>query len=181
MKIPTWFTVYSLLSTILIGCAHNPVHPSWRGKVSPVKEQLMQLAKSTEAPVSVAIYGEARILYTDKQYASSGFSSEAMKQAMVSKQQTVLEQSYLSHMRGVKNFHIVDRMALNKVMEELKFTLSGALSQAVRVRIGEMTGASHLILFDETLYPNNERTTTVRLLALESGEVLASQSVEVQP
>ena len=63
------------------------------------------------------------------------------------------------------------------VLLALPFSISGALSPAIRVRIGEMSGATHLILFRDTFYPGNQsHTVTVRLIALETGEVLASQS-----
>jgi hypothetical protein len=177
--------VVGLLSTI--GCAHSPVTHSWTTKASPVAAALREVAKSTTAPVAVAIYGEARTPVSDKQLIKLGFDPERWENSLRNEEQTRIEQSYLEQMRPYKNFHLVDRMTVSKLFEEIKFSMTGALSPAIRVKIGEMSGATHLILFEVTRYPTDEhnrgiirQTTTVRLIHLETGEVLASQTSSIQ-
>ena len=90
-------------------------------------------------------------------------------------------------MRSFKNFRIVDRAMTEKVFEELKFSLSGALSSDVRLQLGKMTGANELLIFQLTRYSNPQGTgqnglsdrVTLRLISVETGELLASQLNEI--
>lgn len=185
MRTYAWFTVALALSTI--GCATSPYRASWKeGRPSPVAAALQDVAKAAPGPVAVAIYGEARTPVSDKEMVKMGFDPERWENSLRNEEQTKIEQSYLEQMRAYKNFHLVDRMTVSKLFEEIKFSLSGALSPSIRVRIGEMSGATHLILFEVVRYPKDvhgngiiTQTTTVRLIHLETGEVLASQTSSV--
>jgi hypothetical protein len=164
---------------MLVGCATAGVRPSWKGHVSPVNRALAALCKATPEPVSVAIYGEMQSIVTDEASVKQGIDPERLRNAARNDTQTKIEQELLEAMAAYKNFRLVDRMTVNRLFEEIKFGLTGALSPDIRVRIGEMSGATHLILFSNTYYPADQSMTlTTRLIVLETGQVLASQSAK---
>jgi hypothetical protein len=163
---------------LLSGCATTTSSlQSWKGEVSPVRLALRRLCTETAAPVSVAIYGESASLVSDTESLNQGIDPRYWRHARKTQDQAFIEGLYLDYMSDIKNFHIVDRMTTDKVLQEMKFSLSGALSESVRVKIGDMTGANYLVLFEDTYYPGDQSfNMSIRLVSLQSGEVLASQT-----
>lgn len=162
---------------LLTGCATTR-QASWKGSIPPAQETLTQLAK-TKQPISVTIIGSAENTVSDLRFSSQGYSLSAWKAAMIQSTQVELEAFFLDRMKGYPNFHVVDRAKTYQVMEELKLSVSGAMSPDVRMKLGQMTGANYLIVFNVTRHPIDDKRftqeTTVRLVSVETGEVLAAQ------
>ena len=82
------------------------------------------------------------------------------------------------------NFKLVDRSSLEKAFEELKFQISGAISDDSAKRLGMMAGASHICTINFTQYRETfssgattyEERTLYRLIDVERGSVIAVQS-----
>jgi membrane-associated protease RseP (regulator of RpoE activity) len=78
------------------------------------------------------------------------------------------------------NFKVVDRSVLEKVFEEQKFQISGAADSATARRLGQLTGATHLLLFDFSRLPETNTSyvdvRNMRLIDVETGAVVASSS-----
>jgi len=81
-----------------------------------------------------------------------------------------------------KNLKVVDRSTIQEVLSELK--LSMAISSGDRIAMGKMTGAAHYFTceFSRTFTVNpwgyiHYDLYSYRLLYIQTGEVLASQSM----
>lgn len=76
------------------------------------------------------------------------------------------------------NYGVVDRDKTDRVLKELNFQMTGAVSAETTKQVGRMTGASHLLFVDFTRFQQAgggyEDDSSVRLVAVESGGVLAS-------
>ena len=90
-----------------------------------------------------------------------------------------------NEMSGLDNVTIVERGQVERVMEEQKLQLSGAVSSASAVQIGEMLGADAVIVGEVSDYLNwtsligNGTTVsfTIRMTDVKTGKVVFSSSV----
>jgi len=69
---------------------------------------------------------------------------------------------------------IVDRTYIDKILNEIKFSNSGLVSQNSALQVGELTGASHLVVADVRLTKENILKLNYKLIEVESGEILIS-------
>jgi hypothetical protein len=75
------------------------------------------------------------------------------------------------------NFHLVEREAVADIFKELKFQISGAISPDTAKRLGQMYGASHLLLVEFARFPDTDNNFkdlfSSRLIEVETGRVLS--------
>jgi len=94
--------------------------------------------------------------------------------------QSIVENVYLNSYRNYKNFTIVSRNYLKNNLDEITLSASGLISDETRVRIGELTGATHLLLMeDHSFYSglfiiSGKTTSYWKLIDIQSGKLLAS-------
>lgn len=77
-----------------------------------------------------------------------------------------------------KTFTLADRTALEKIAEEWKLQLSGAVSDTLTAKIGELLGAQVLLvgnLFDK----NDNYELFLKLVRVETGELLAATKLKI--
>lgn len=76
-----------------------------------------------------------------------------------------------------ENLSIVDRSRLKHILDEFKFSYSGLVSDQLRVKIGEMTGATHILDLSFARFRgrdyDQDDVLNARLVEIESGKVLA--------
>jgi hypothetical protein len=76
------------------------------------------------------------------------------------------------------NYSVADRDKTDRVLRELGFQMTGAVSADTARQVGKMIGASHLLFVDFTRFQQAggayEDDSSVRLVAVESDSVLAS-------
>lgn len=87
----------------------------------------------------------------------------------------IYEKKYLEFFYYYKDFSIVDRVSVEKIIAEQKFSLSGAIDEKTRLEIGKLTGATHILFFTVHRYGNGWGNTE-RLIDLKTGKVLASDT-----
>jgi hypothetical protein len=90
--------------------------------------------------------------------------------------QGIMEDHLLSVFGGNNYFSLVDRLNVDKILEEYKFIMTGLISEEARVKIGKMTGATHLITITYQRTKKNDScafNVNARLIDIESGEILA--------
>lgn len=78
-------------------------------------------------------------------------------------------------------FSIVDRTRLRQILNEFQFSQSSFVSDKVRVKIGEMTGATHIIDISFARFQSGlgkDDVMTARLIDIETGNVLAVDQVK---
>lgn len=76
------------------------------------------------------------------------------------------------------NYSVADRDKTDRVLKELGFQMTGAVSPETAKQLGKMTGASHLLFVDFTRFQqasgSYEDDSSVRLVTVESDDVQAS-------
>jgi membrane-associated protease RseP (regulator of RpoE activity) len=97
-------------------------------------------------------------------------------------EQTSLENFYLKNSGGHPGFSIVDRTRTQAMLDEFKMGQTGLVSEKVRLKIGEMTGATHLL--DATFSrfrkgKGHEDVHNIRLIDIQSGTVLAVDQMRI--
>jgi len=96
--------------------------------------------------------------------------------------QSYTEMMLLSNFGQQENFSVVDRTRLKHILDEYNFSQSGFVSDKLRARIGEMTGATYLfdISFSRFRSRDYEKDDIVnsRLIEIESGKILAVDQVK---
>jgi len=93
------------------------------------------------------------------------------------------EQSLLRRYEGVTSFSVLDRQAIEQLVEEQKLSITGIVSRETRNKLGEMLGSTHILLIDYSRHSSKKKKRpkdikVARLIEVDSGTVLASvQSV----
>jgi hypothetical protein len=86
--------------------------------------------------------------------------------------QSKIEGKFIDTFGKDKNFSIVDRSRLKNILDEFQFNLTGFVSDKLRSKIGEMTGAIHLIDINLSRFPSGYSgftdVTNVRLIEIET-------------
>jgi membrane-associated protease RseP (regulator of RpoE activity) len=75
-----------------------------------------------------------------------------------------------------ENFSLIDRGRLKTVFDEINFGESGYVSDAARVKIGKLTGATHIIALEHSRYSSGrsyQDSVTQRLIDVETGKILS--------
>lgn len=107
-------------------------------------------------------------------------SSKEWERGISNVLQSNAERNYLT-LSDYPNFKIVDRNKTEELIKELKFSLSGIISDEFRAEVGRMTGATHILHITFGRFPNQtgsgfNDTTNERLISVETGEVIGSDS-----
>lgn len=146
----------------------------------------IELIVMKASPTSIAIRD---MLYENKKVSLAVIISEVKNlfpntqidwaDSMRNNLQSERESGLLSAYGYADNFSIVDRSRLKQVLDEFQFNQVGFVSDKLRVKIGEMTGATHILDISFSRFPNNDHrngfddVSNARLIAIESGKVLA--------
>jgi len=85
---------------------------------------------------------------------------------------------YLANLKWAPNFKILERTLTPTILKELKFQQTGAVSQKTSKKIGNLTGASHILLISNFVETKNMKSgaiyhLTQKLVDIERGETLA--------
>lgn len=90
------------------------------------------------------------------------------------------ENYYLSFFTPERYFSLIDREKVNNVLNEQKMQYSGSINPETQQKLGEMLGASHLLIIDfSRVYVSNVEALDIethKLIEIKSGKVLASIS-----
>ena len=92
--------------------------------------------------------------------------------------QSATEMVLLEKYSDRRTFALVDRGKLNNIINELKFSQSGFVSDKMRAKIGQMTGATHIVDMSVS-YAKNILMVITRLVDVESGRVLAVDMFQI--
>lgn len=128
--------------------------------------------------VSVAVI-VTRVTHTKPEFFESAQAMEAWKTGMEDSlknnfETLLLDKSFLR----CGNYSVADRDKTDRVLRELNFQMTGAVSPETAKQLGKMTGASHLLFVDFTRFQqasgSYEDDSSVRLVAVETDDVEAS-------
>jgi len=104
------------------------------------------------------------------------------KEAMKSNTLSSTESTYQEAFRLEKNFTIVDRTKVEILLQEMKFGMSGMVSEELRNELGHALAATHILFIEICRFPASGKyykdVETRRLIEVESGKVLASAVFE---
>ncbi|HYA88836.1 MAG TPA: PDZ domain-containing protein [Nitrospirota bacterium] len=94
------------------------------------------------------------------------------------------ESFYLAAFENNENFSIVDRMQLIQILYEYQFDQVGFISDELRMKIGEMTGATHILDISYARVRGRSNSykdvMNARLIEIKSGTVLADDEMTVR-
>jgi len=146
--------------------------------------------------VSPDVYALQRILWEDKKVSLAILTGEIhnlagldepsqleqWKKAAGSYLLAKAENYNLNVFKLEKNFFLVDRERVEEVLGELKFGISGVVSEELRAKLGEILGATHLLVLEFTRYRKagggQEDVYIRRLIEVETGRVLANVMIK---
>ena len=154
------------------------VERSWEGKDSPVRAGVSRLLKD-KRQVSVALVGSANMTYSDEEIWLRGIDRERWTKNVLKEFLARAEGNLLESFGRYPNFRVVDRVTTDKIFGEMLLSTAGALSSDVRLQLGKLAGASHMI--DTLVLGSPGRwgridVVTYRLIDIQTGDVLAAQT-----
>lgn len=90
-----------------------------------------------------------------------------------------LESGFMVYQNRYNNLSIVDRNKIRAILDELNFQSTGYISDNTRTKIGELTGATHIVVADFNRFNNPPGFIDVvsrKLIDIKTGIILASIS-----
>jgi membrane-associated protease RseP (regulator of RpoE activity) len=97
---------------------------------------------------------------------------ENQKSSLLSSMERVILRTF----GDIENFSLIDRGRLKTVLDEINFGESGYVSDTARVKIGKLTGATHIIAVEYSRYKSGlsyKDSLTQRLIDVETGKILS--------
>jgi hypothetical protein len=89
-----------------------------------------------------------------------------------------MEKRYVSFCHGQTNCSIIERHNVDAILQELKFQTSNLVSDDMRARIGQLSGATHLMIASYTAYGKHKNGFQYqgkrKLVEVKSGKILFS-------
>ncbi len=108
-------------------------------------------------------------------------SLDEWKKGITSQLEFGVESTYVQCREVYDNFSLVDRNRIRKVLDELDFQTTDYVSDATRIKIGELTGATDILIVEFNRFPWSYRgrmdIISKKLIDIRTGEVLTSASV----
>lgn len=152
-------------------------------KIVPKKTKFRGITRDVKAIRGITVFDEKTvslcIIVSETHYMSQGIPSNAVqidewKKAAESTVMADTEKFYLHHFQKIHNFSVVDRNRVDYILRELRFSQTGALSDEIRVKIGQMLGVTHILLIEITRWEDDNITQSRRLIEVETGKVIAT-------
>jgi hypothetical protein len=102
-----------------------------------------------------------------------------LKKTLASGFHTVIENDFVRICHGRRNCQVVDREKMNSIINEMKFQASPIVSEDARIKIGQLAGATHLLIVSLTFVPVVQENKVIqrqhrKLVEVQSGKVLSS-------
>ena len=92
------------------------------------------------------------------------------------------ENMYVNYFSNEKDCAVIDRGAVAKIQDEFKFQQSGYVSDELRVKLGKMFGATHILVLSFARFQSSahgwQDIKYRKLIDVESGKILASNAIK---
>ena len=185
----------SSLAAVLCAAGCTPMNSFLRGPLPPVYAKVAETIDAGKQ-VSVAVLCEARTTISQEHLKVLGLDEREWPKSVCIETQGTVERELFAAFGGDRRFRIVDRAKAQRVLEEQKLSVSGVVSSETQLKIGQMLGATHLLMIDETLHGSRnlldsfneglsgekpyatKEIRTQRLIDAETGTVLATDRRE---
>lgn len=173
-----------LCAVLLWGCATAPlgtIRRGWQGADSPIEEEISRLLSASTSRIDLAVVGAVDTVIDAQSFRAEGGDLTKWREIysfdLVSRQ----EERLRKRIPAKNGFSVVARgKALNAVMRELARSASLNFSDEMRISIGRLKLATHLVYVYgfRNREPNGKvvDTITARLLDVNTGDILATQS-----
>lgn len=134
----------SLLAVVLLtGCA---VKKSWVGKDSPTQKKVIELLESGQE-VRLAMIGNVKTNMSASYFTSIGLDLGQWKRMNHDLLTEKSEAKSLNRYISYDNFSMIERYQIESVMREQYLSLTGVIRRADYLKLGELAGATHLLLW----------------------------------
>lgn len=139
------------------------------------------LNKGEQIFVMVAV-GKIEFMDPEKTYKGN---VQEWKRTIRAQLQTQEESLLMRTFNEDSNFSVVDRNEIQSLLEEIRFAQSGYVNKSTRLKIGELTGATHLLTanYSRRVYRKGsqwlmDNTVVSRLININTGKVFSSKSIQ---
>jgi membrane-associated protease RseP (regulator of RpoE activity) len=139
----------------------------------PIPIKLIDLVEDSKVVIAV-IAGDVE----NNIPATSNFDKEEWKNSIRRNITSDVERAIISISSIDDNIKLVDRTAINKILDEYKFNSSGFVSEEMRVKLGKMYGVTHIIVCEFSRFRSGrggfQDITNRKLINIQTGIVEAS-------
>jgi len=88
-----------------------------------------------------------------------------------------LAEIMITELGQIKTIHMVEREKLRSILDELKLSQSGLVSQESSIKVGKLLGAQHLVFGGYIVTLNKKIRIDVRIVEVETGLVIKAGEV----
>ena len=88
-----------------------------------------------------------------------------------------LAEIMITELGQIKNIHVVEREKLRSILDELKLSQSGLVSEESSIKVGKLLGAQHLVFGGYMVTLDKKIRIDVRIVEVETGLVIKAGEV----
>jgi hypothetical protein len=149
------------------------IEPEWR-KILPTEFKIYNLLAEKKEVTIAVIVSEVKNSFRN---VPSDWADSIRNNL-----QSGRESKLISSFESWNNFSMVDRSRLKHILDEFQFSQSGFISDKLRAKIGEMTGATHILDMSFSRFGSSDGKgvddqLNARLIEIETGKVLAVDQI----
>ena len=164
----------------LTGCAtgnrasKGQSQKSWGGAQPPISAAISSILE-TGRSMRVTVALGCSVTFSADYDRQVNVDRAEWTKSCIAENQALLEGALLKEFSGKWNFELIERPALGKLHEQLFSLQASEMTDNTRLRLWKLTNASHIVIVN-IVRSARTVTWTSRLVEIDSGRLLASQS-----
>lgn len=143
---------------------------------APAERSRMEEIKTTTLPVGALTYDPSRVTQVGSRLGIAVMPIEVKGE--LKNVGDVLTDKMVSQLVNLRRFKVIERIALDKVLQEQELQLSGIVDEETAVKVGRVAGADAIVMASAVQRGSNNKVN-VRVIDTETSETIVARGEDV--
>jgi TolB-like protein len=142
----------------------------------PAERSRMEEAKTTTLPVGALTYDPSRVTQVGSRLGIAVMPIEMKGE--LGNYADALTEKMVSQLVNLRRFKVIERTALDKVLQEQQLQVSGVVDEQTAVKVGRVAGADAIVMAGVVKYGSGSKVN-VRVIDTETSETIVARGEQV--
>jgi|WetSurMetagenome_2_1015567.scaffolds.fasta_scaffold107636_2 TolB-like protein len=142
----------------------------------PAEKSRMEETKTTTLPVGALTYDPSRVTQVGSRLGIAVMPIEV--KGDLSSYADALTEKMVSQLVNLRRFKVIERTALDKVLQEQQLQVSGVVDDATAVKVGRVAGADAIVIAGVVQHGSGSKVN-VRVIDTETSETIVARGEQV--
>jgi len=144
---------------------------------APADRSRMEETKTSSLPVGALTYDPARVTQVGSRLGIAVMPIEA--KGGISSYADALTDKMVSQLVNLRRFKVIERTALDKVLQEQQLQVSGVVDEETAVKVGRVAGADAIVMTSVVQHGTGNKVN-VRVIDTETSETIVARGEQVE-